>query len=225
MSWYTMAADPDHIRREVTIPVGGLSLGATLTVPATARGIVLFVHGSGSSRFSPRNRFVADDFNRHGLATLLLDLLTRAEQEVDEITAELRFDIPLLSTRTAQCVDWVDTQPALRALPMGLFGASTGAAAALNAAAERPQRIAAVVSRGGRPDLAMTSLPRVAAPTLFIVGGRDPEVLRLNREAAAALAAPHQVEVVAGASHLFEEPGKLDIVARLAREWFRGHLA
>lgn len=216
--------DTGRLAEETSIPVGDAVLGATLALPAEARGIVVFVHGSGSSRFSPRNRFVADVFNRHGLATLLADLLTGPEQEEDEVTGALRFDIGLLSTRALLCMDWVGTRKELAMLPLGLFGASTGAAAALNAAAARPDLVRAVVSRGGRPDLAAPALPRVRAPTLFIVGALDHGVIELNREAAAALGTVRQVELVAGATHLFEEPGKLEVVATLARDWFLRYL-
>jgi dienelactone hydrolase len=185
---------------------------------------VLFAHGSGSSRFSPRNRFVADFLNEGGLATLLLDLLTAEESEIDERTGALRFDIGLLSGRLIGAVDWLGARPDTRDLRIGIFGASTGAAAALNAAAERPAQVAAVVSRGGRPDLAMAALPRVRAPTLLIVGGLDGPVIGMNRSAAAQLACEHQLEIVPGATHLFEEPGKLEEVARLARDWFQRHL-
>jgi dienelactone hydrolase len=186
--------------------------------------VVLFAHGSGSSRFSPRNRFVATFLNQGALGTLLLDLLTAEEQEIDERSGALRFDIDLLSRRLIGVVDWVSTHPDMLHLPIGLFGASTGAAAALNAAADRRQRVAAVVSRGGRPDLAMAALPAVRAPTLLIVGGLDGVVIDMNRRAAAQLACEHRLEIVPGATHLFEEPGKLEEVARLARKWFQQHL-
>lgn len=172
---------------EILVDSAGTPLPAFLTLPREAKGLVIFVHGSGSSRFSSRNRFVAEVLYEAGLATLLFDLLTEEEGRVDAITAELRFDIPLLIGRTIGTLDWVVSQPALDALSIGLFGASTGAAAALGAAAERPDSVAAVVSRGGRPDLAIPVLPRVKAPTLFIVGERDSTVLELNREAAAAM--------------------------------------
>lgn len=209
---------------DVTVAAGDVMLGASLSVPENTCGVVLFIHGSGSSRFSPRNQHVADVLHRHGLATLLLDLLTPTEHEQDELTGELRFDIELLSRRSVHCIDSIDGRETLAHLPLGLFGASTGAAAALFAAAERTERVAAVVSRGGRPDLARPVLGEVRAPTLFIVGALDRTVLELNREAAAALGARHRIEVVPGASHLFEEPGKLDIVAELAGAWFIRHL-
>ncbi|GAA0917413.1 MULTISPECIES: dienelactone hydrolase family protein [Streptomyces violaceusniger group] len=191
-----------------------------LALPEQPIGVVAFAHGSGSSRHSPRNRAVARVLQDADLATLLFDLLTEAEERVDAITAELRFDIPLLGRRLGAAMNWLDEHPATSGLPVGLFGASTGAAAALTAAAERPERVAAVVSRGGRPDLAGGALNRVRAPVLLIVGGDDHEVLRLNQQAAAMLAAPHEIHVVPGASHLFEEPGTLEQAAEAARDWF-----
>ncbi|MFI0817584.1 dienelactone hydrolase family protein [Streptomyces sp. NPDC021098] len=191
-----------------------------LAVPEQPVAVVAFAHGSGSSRHSPRNRAVAGVLQRAGLATLLFDLLTDAEERVDAITAEHRFDIPLLGRRLVAAVDWLAGHPGTAGLPVGLFGASTGAAAALTAAAERPERVRAVVSRGGRPDLAGGVLNRVAAPVLLVVGGDDHEVLRLNEQAAAMLAAPHEVHVVPGATHLFEEPGALEQAAEAARDWF-----
>ena len=211
-------------RRHVTVPAGDTSLVGDLTVPRDACGVVVFAHGSGSGRFSPRNRYVAAELVRGGLATLLVDLLTEAEEAVDRRTAHLRFDILLLAQRVIAAVDRLATDELVGPLPAGCFGASTGAAAALVAAAERPGRIRAVVSRGGRPDLAADALPRVIAPTLLIVGGRDPEVLRLNQQAQELLAAETRLEVVPGATHLFEEPGALEQVATLARDWFVRHL-
>ena len=211
--------------RDTTLLVGDVALEGALEIPEHAQGVVLFAHGSGSSRFSPRNRFVAEFLNEGGLATLLLDLLTVEESEIDERTGELRFDIGLLSGRLTGAVDWLGARPETRDLRIGIFGASTGAAAAINAAAARPARVAAVVSRGGRPDLAMAALPRVRAPTMSSVGGLDGPVIGMNRRAAAELACEHQVEIVPGATHLFEEPGKLEEVAQLARRWFRRHLA
>jgi dienelactone hydrolase len=211
-------------RHEVTIDQHGLQLAGDLGLPPEPAGLVLFAHGSGSSRFSSRNRAVARRLNDLGLATLLLDLLTADEEVIDARTAELRFDIPLLAQRLTGTVDWTDRQPALAALPLGLFGASTGAAAALITAAARPQRVAAVVSRGGRPDLALPVLDRVRAPTLLIVGGHDREVLALNRQALAALGAHKALDIVPGATHLFEEPGALEQVAQLAGDWFLRHL-
>jgi putative phosphoribosyl transferase len=209
---------------DVTVHSGEVALEGALSIPERAEGVVLFAHGSGSSRFSPRNRFVAAFLNQGGLGTLLLDLLTAEEHEIDERSGALRFDIDLLSRRLVGVVDWASTHPDMRHLPIGLFGASTGAAAALNAAADRRQRVAAVVSRGGRPDLAMAALAAVRAPTLLIVGGLDGVVIEMNRSAAAQLACEHRLEIVPGATHLFEEPGKLEEVARLARKWFQQHL-
>jgi dienelactone hydrolase len=209
----------------VAIPADGVLLDGDLRVPADARGTVLFAHGSGSGRFSPRNRAVADALVRAGLATLLMDLLTAGEERVDLRTGQLRFDIALLGRRVVATIDWLGGAEDAGDLPIGCFGASTGAAAALIAAAERPERVGAVVSRGGRPDLAGEALRRVTAPTLLIVGGNDPEVLRLNRMVLPALAGEARLEIVPGATHLFEEPGAPEQVARLARDWFLRHLA
>jgi len=209
----------------VTVAVGDVELAGDLTVPPDPRGVVVFAHGSGSGRFSPRNRYVAEELVGGGLATLLMDLLTPREEAVDLRTGHLRFDIRLLADRVIGAIDWLATEPAVAALPVGTFGASTGAAAALVAAAERPDRVGAVVSRGGRPDLAGDALRRVTAPTLLIVGGRDPEVLRLNQMAQALLGGESQLEIVRGATHLFEEPGALEHVAALARHWFVRHLS
>jgi len=211
----------DHVQRPVAILAGNASLAGDLTVPAGANGVVLFAHGSGSSRASPRNVWVAARLARAGLATLLFDLLTSDEERRDIQTREHRFDIPLLSRRLVAATDWVDTQPELRALPVGYFGASTGAAAALVAAAERRARIGAVVSRGGRPDLAgVDALAQVTAATLLVVGGNDHMVIDLNRRALAALHCEKRLEIVPGATHLFEEPGALEQVATLASQWF-----
>ncbi|MDT3397122.1 dienelactone hydrolase family protein [Streptomyces sp. B1866] len=204
----------------VTVPAAGAALAGDLVVPEDPRGVVAFAHGSGSSRRSPRNRAVAGALHQAGLATLLFDLLTEDEERVDAVTAEHRFDIPLLGRRLVAAVDWLAGQPATSRLPVGLFGASTGAAAALAAAARRPDLVRAVVSRGGRPDLAGDDLERVRVPVLLVVGGEDHEVLRLNDAAAARLAGPHSVYVVPGATHLFAEPGTLDQAAAAAREWF-----
>ena len=202
----------------------GASLNGDVTVPEGAHGLVVFVHGSGSSRWSPRNRAVADCLVRAQLGTLLLDLLTEPEERTDAVTAEFRFDIPLLAERTTGVVDWMAVSPALRSLPLGLFGASTGAAAALMAAADRGQLVRAVVSRGGRPDLAGPALERVVAPTLLIVGGSDDAVLDLNSEAYDRLGGVRDLEIVEGATHLFEEPGALDKVSHLAAAWFLEYL-
>jgi putative phosphoribosyl transferase len=208
----------------VTIPINGAELDATLAVPQRASGIVVFAHGSGSGRQSPRNRYVADALVRKELGTLLLDLLTPAEERRDRETADLRFDIDRLAKRLVIAVDWLDEQGKTRDMRLGLYGASTGTAAALIAAAERSERVAAVVSRGGRPDLAKEMLTRVLAPTLLIVGERDPQVLDLNTEAAARMQNPPAIEVVAGAGHLFEEEGALERVAELTADWFVSHL-
>jgi pimeloyl-ACP methyl ester carboxylesterase len=207
----------------VSIPAADVRLAGTLALPPGARGLVLFVHGSGSSRHSPRNRYVAEVLGRAGLGTLLFDLLTAAEEREDAVTAAWRFDIGLLARRLVEVTDWVGQVPACRGLPLGYFGASTGAAAALIAAAERPDSVRAVVSRGGRPDLAGPALARVQAPTLLLVGGHDPLVLRLNREAAAQLRAPVELVIVPGATHLFEEPGTLEAVARAAAAFLGRH--
>ena len=211
----------------IKLRAGGVTLAGDLQVPAPCAGLVLFAHGSGSSRHSPRNRFVARFLNRAGLGTLLLDLLTREEEAEDLETGALRFDIGLLSARLIGAADWAAADPGLCDLPAGFFGASTGAAAALTAAAERPGRIRAVVSRGGRPDLAAETLSRVHAPSLFIVGGEDRTVLRFNRTAMELLLAgtERQLAVIPGATHLFEEPGALEQVADLAQAWFQRHFA
>jgi putative phosphoribosyl transferase len=208
------------VQRE-QVRVGSLALPGDVDVVGESLGVVVFVHGSGSSRGSPRNRRVAGVLQRHRLSTLLFDLLT--ESEADD--RRNVFDIALLSRRVAEALEWLHSRSDLRALPVGLFGASTGAAAALCAAADDPQRVAAVVSRGGRPDLATTHLVRVRAPTLLIVGGDDVEVLALNRQAMRQMTCRQRLEVVPGATHLFEEPGALDAVAGLAARWFAEHLS
>ncbi|MEA2528885.1 MAG: putative phosphoribosyl transferase, partial [Thermomicrobiales bacterium] len=207
--------------RPVSVAVGDVTLSGDLVTPPRARGVVLFAHGSGSSRHSPRNQFVARELQAGGLATLLIDLLTPAEEAIDLRTRHLRFDIGLLAERLVGAVDWLTKQPETRDVRIGLFGASTGAAAALVAAAERPQVVGAVVSRGGRPDLAgQQVLRRVRAPTLLIVGGDDAPVIQMNRAAFDELRTTKALEIVPGATHLFEEPGALEHVARLARAWF-----
>jgi putative phosphoribosyl transferase len=209
----------------VAIPCSsGERVEGDLVVPEGARALVVFAHGSGSSRHSGRNRHVAALLQQRGLATLLLDLLTVVEERVDQRTREHRFDIPLLAGRLVDATDWARREPSISPLPIGCFGASTGAAAALVAAARRPRAITAVVSRGGRPDLAGDALEAVRAPTLLIVGGRDEQVLELNRRAAALLGGPVELEIVAGATHLFEEPGALDRVGELAGTWFATRL-
>lgn len=219
-----MAYEDDQLERTVTVPVNGLELEGTLGVPEHAEGVVLFAHGSGSSRFSSRNRYVARVLRDAGLGTLLLDLLSRAEEEVDEITRHHRFDIGMLANRLVHAIDWLAKEPSTRGLPIGLFGASTGGGAALVAAAERPDHVQTVVSRGGRPDLAGDALPRVQCPTLLIVGERDELVIELNEQARAQLRGEVTLEIVAHATHLFEEPGALERVAELARNWFVTHL-
>jgi putative phosphoribosyl transferase len=208
----------------VRIPVESVTLDADLRVPTGARGLVIFAHGSGSSRFSRRNRQVAQFLGDRGFATLLLDLLTAEEERVDVETTEFRFDIPRLGPRVSVAADWAAARTDIGALPIGCFGASTGAAAALIAAAERPQRIAAVVSRGGRPDLAGEALRRVKAPTRLIVGGDDEPVIELNRAAMRQMSGHVELEIVAGATHLFEEAGTLERVAALAAGWFHRYL-
>jgi dienelactone hydrolase len=212
--------------REVSIKFGYVVLNGDLVIPPWARGVVLFAHGSGSSRRSPRNQFVARELQNGGLATLLIDLLTPAEEAIDLQTRHLRFDIRLLADRLIGGIDWLVAQGATRDLRIGLFGASTGAAAAILAAAERQYAVGAVVSRGGRPDLAgRAALRAVRAPTLLILGERDPEVIRLNRAAFTELRATKDLVIVPGASHLFEEEGTLEQVAELARTWFLRHLS
>jgi putative phosphoribosyl transferase len=210
--------------RTVMIPLDDVSLDATLTLPDHARAIVVFAHGSGSNRRSPRNRLVADELRAAGLGTLLMDLLTEREDAIDLQTGELRFDVGLLAGRLVAAIDWLGWEPDTRDLAVGAFGASTGAAAALVAAARLPDRVGAVVSRGGRPDLARVDLPSVKAPTLLIVGGRDEAVIAMNRRAMSHMNAAVRLEIVPGATHLFEEPGALEQVATLARDWFTQNL-
>lgn len=204
----------------VSVRAGNVQLQGNLRIPSTADGIVVFAHGSGSGRHSPRNRFVADVLVSAGLATLLIDLLTQEEEKVDLQTAELRFDIRLLAERLGGVTDWLAGELSTAGLSIGYFGASTGAAAALIAAADRPKTVRAIVSRGGRPDPAGPVLHRVAQPTLLIVGGEDEVVIQLNRQALQELGGPRQMVVIPGATHLFEEPGALQQVAALASEWF-----
>lgn len=208
----------------VRITADSVTLEGTMMIPAAAQGICLFAHGSGSSRHSPRNQYVAHVLQEGGLATLLIDLLTAAEEEVDRRTGHLRFDIDLLARRLIGATDWLTRHTETKGLTVGYFGASTGAAAALIAAAERKEVIDAVVSRGGRPDLAEAVLSRVRAPVLLIVGGDDLQVIELNRQAFDQLTAEKRLEIIPGASHLFEEPGTLEAVARLARGWFQKYL-
>jgi putative phosphoribosyl transferase len=218
-----MSNTADLLTRAVRLPPEGL--GGDLVVPENATGLVIFAHGSGSSRHSSRNRFAARHLNSGALATLLMDLLTEAEEQVDIRTRHLRFDIDLLAGRLVNAVEWAAANPDTRDLRIGYFGASTGGAAALVAAAARPEQIGAVVSRGGRPDLAGGALSRVEAPTLLIVGGDDLLVIELNRQALRQLRCEKRLEIVPGATHLFEEPGTLEQVTELARGWFRRYLA
>lgn len=217
-------SDEIQFGRTVSIPAGDLELEGDLVEPAGAPGLVLFAHGSGSSRHSRRNRLVAQTLRHSGVGTLLFDLLTREEEEADRLRGHLRFDIDLLARRLVAATEWVRRQQPIRHRAIAYFGSSTGGGAALVAAAELGDTIQAVVSRGGRPDLARDSLPRVLAPTLLIVGELDDVVLRLNREALDKLRCEKELEIVPGATHLFEEPGALEQVARLAANWFEKHL-
>jgi pimeloyl-ACP methyl ester carboxylesterase len=210
--------------RSVRIRAGEALIEGDLVVPERPAGLVVFAHGSGSSRFSRRNRLVAHYLESGGFATLLMDLLTRDEEQIDARTGEYRFDIPRLGHRVVAALDWTDGEPAVADLAVACFGASTGAAAALIAAASRPDRVRAVISRGGRPDLAADALPLVTAPTLLIVGERDDVVIELNRAAMRRMHAPVQLEIVPRATHLFEEPGTLEIVSQLALRWCHRHL-
>ena len=210
--------------RSVLVSTDSVKLHGDLTIPKNAEGIVLFAHGSGSSRHSPRNKYVAQVLQKAGLATLLIDLLTEEEEKVDDYTAHLRFDIGLLAKRLVGTTDWITKNPDTKNLSIGYFGASTGAAAALVASVDCPDVIKAIVSRGGRPDLAGPALPRVKAPTLLIVGGNDGPVIEMNEEALNLLKIEKKIVIVPGATHLFEEPGTLEQVARLAADWFVNHL-
>ncbi len=214
-----------EVARDVLIPVGSVRLGGELIIPADANKVILFAHGSGSSRHSPRNQFVARVIREAGVSTLLFDLLTPQEESVDAYTAHLRFDIGLLAHRLVSATSWLAADKQTKQLAVGYFGASTGGAAALVAAAELGGHVGAVVSRGGRPDLAGEALPFVTAPTLLIVGGRDYPVIEMNREALGQLRCEKRLEIVPGATHLFEEPGTLEEVACLAADWFVRHLA
>jgi putative phosphoribosyl transferase len=215
---------PEAAEREVVVTAGAARLGGSLALPGGAPGVVAFAHGSGSGRHSPRNRFVAAALREAGVGTLLMDLLTEDEEAADAATGHLRFDIELLSQRVVAAIDWLGAHEDAGGLPVGCFGASTGAAAALVAAAQRPERVAAVVSRGGRPDLAGEALALVRAPTLLIVGGRDGPVIGMNEDAARRMRVSPELAIVPGAGHLFEEPGALERVAELARAWFARHL-
>ncbi len=213
-----------HQETAVKIPIGSVVLEGNLTVPSGAKGVVLFAHGSGSSRFSPRNQYVAKFFNAQKIGTLLFDLLTNEEDQEDIETAEYRFNINLLAERLIGATEWLNKDPDTKNIVFGYFGASTGAAAALIAAAKLPNDIAAVVSRGGRPDLAANYLPRVVAPTLLLVGGLDTVVIELNRQAMEQMSAEKKLVIIPGATHLFEEPGKLEEVAKLSTDWFLRYL-
>jgi putative phosphoribosyl transferase len=213
-----------HYRTELKIPLGNVVVEGTLTLPPGAKGVVLFAHGSGSSRFSPRNQYVAKEFNKATIGTLLFDLLTQEEEETDMVTAEYRFNIPLLAQRLIGVTEWLKNDSQTKKLAFGYFGASTGAAAALIAAAKLPNEIAAVVSRGGRPDLAGEYLPNVVAPTLLLVGGLDAEVIELNQEAMDQMTAEKKLTIIPGATHLFEEPGTLEQVAKFSKDWFLRYL-
>jgi putative phosphoribosyl transferase len=208
------------IEKEISVTIGQATIEGNLTVPHNARGIVLFAHGSGSGRFSPRNQYVAKEFNKSRIGTLLFDLLTSAEEEEDLITAEYRFNIPLLAERLVGATEWLKKSSITQNLKLAYFGASTGAAAALIAAAKLPHDIVTVVSRGGRPDLAEQYLPRVKAPTLLLVGGYDEEVIELNKQAMERMTAEKKLVIIPRATHLFEELGKLEEVARISTEWF-----
>lgn len=213
--------DKEH---SIKVEAGKVTLEGNLSVPKAAKGIVLFAHGSGSGRFSPRNRYVAGVLQKRGLATLLFDLLTTKEEVIDNQTRALRFNIELLAERVVGATDWFLQDEKLSQLSIGYFGASTGAAAALVATSRRPDNIGAIVSRGGRPDLAMVSLPKVKAPTLLIVGENDPVVIELNRKALDKLTVEKELVIIPGATHLFEEPGTLEEVARYAADWFARYL-
>jgi dienelactone hydrolase len=213
------------IEAKIKIPVGNVVVEGNLIIPHNARGLVAFAHGSGSSRFSPRNQYVSREFVKARIGTLLFDLLTSEEEEEDIITAEYRFNIPLLAERLISATEWLKNDPKTNRLSIGYFGASTGAAAALIAAAKLPRNISAVVSRGGRPDLATDYLPQVQAPTLLLVGGLDTEVIELNRQAMEEMTAKKKLVIVSGATHLFEEPGTLEEVAKLSADWFIQYLS
>ena len=213
-----------HQENEVKIPILGVVLNGNLNIPSGAKGIVLFAHGSGSGRFSPRNQFVAKQFNKAKIGTLLFDLLTSDEEDEDLVTAEYRFNIGLLAQRLVGATEWLKKDQLTSNCAIGYFGASTGAAAALIAAAKLPNDITAVVSRGGRPDLATDYLPQVAAPTLMLVGGWDAEVIELNKQALEQMSSEKKLVIVPGATHLFEEPGKLEEVAKLSIDWFLHYL-
>ena len=213
-----------HNKTDMKIPVGDMVVEGTLTLPPDTKGVVLFAHGSGSGRFSQRNQYVAKEFNKASIGTLLFDLLTQEEEETDVVTAEYRFNIPLLAERLIGATEWLRNDLLTKRLAFGYFGASTGAAAALIAAAKLSDDIEAVVSRGGRPDLAGDYLPRVAAPTLLLVGGLDTEVIELNRIAMGQMTNEKKLVIITGATHLFEESGTLEEVAKISTDWFLRYL-
>jgi len=212
------------MEQALKIPVGNVEVEGNLFLPSGTQSMVVFAHGSGSSRFSPRNQYVAKEFNKANLGTLLFDLLTPEEEEEDELTAEYRFNIALLAARLVGTTQWLRNDPSTRNLKIGYFGASTGAAAALIAAAKLPEEVSAVVSRGGRPDLAGEYLADVQAPTLLLVGGWDEEVIELNKQAQTQMRNENKLVIIPEATHLFEEPGKLEEVAKLSRDWFQRYL-
>ena len=224
MGTFTSTQTKNNNEHLVSVQAGEVTLSGNLVIPLGAQGIVLFAHGSGSSRHSPRNRHVAKVLNDAGLATLLFDLLVSQEDIIDRQNYNLRFDIGLLASRLKGATDWLSQNPATHRLNIGYFGASTGSAAALIAASEQPDSISAIVSRGGRPDLAGTALTRVQSPTLFVVGGNDPIVIDLNQDAFKRISAEKQLKIIPGATHLFEEPGTLEQVANLASQWFQRYL-
>lgn len=213
-----------HNKIDMKIPVGEVVVEGTLTLPPATKGVVLFAHGSGSSRYSTRNQYVAKEFNKATIGTLLFDLLTQEEEETDIVTAEYRFNIPLLAERLIGATEWLRNDPKTKRLAFGYFGASTGAAAALIAAAKLPSEISAVISRGGRPDLAGKYLSNVVAPTLLLVGGLDTEVIELNRQAMNQMKVEKKIVIIPGATHLFEEQGTLEEVAKVSIDWFLKHL-
>ncbi len=213
-----------HNKIDLKIPVGEVVIEGTLTLPPAVKGVVLFAHGSGSSRFSTRNQYVAKEFNKAAIGTLLFDLLTQEEEETDIVTAEYRFNIPLLADRLIGATEWLRNDPKTKRLAFGYFGASTGAAAALIAAAKLPNEISAVISRGGRPDLAGKYLSNVVTPTLLIVGGLDIEVIELNRQAMNQMKSEKKIVIIPDATHLFEEQGTLEEVAKVSIDWFLKYL-
>ncbi len=218
-----MSPEKSAVGQRTVFQVGSITLEGNLSLPEQAQAMVLFAHGSGSSRFSSRNNFVAEKLNERSLATFLIDLLTSEEEEIDQRTRELRFDIDTLAERLVGAIDWLANEASTKHLPIGLFGASTGAAAALIAETQRPDQVYAVVSRGGRPDMAEEALGKVKSPTLLIVGGLDHQVIDLNKSAQRQMRAENELRFVEGATHLFEEPGALEQVAKYAGEWFQQH--